>query len=271
MPAKFTSSRNNVTDMGKGSPLIFSHGYGCDQNVWNRVIPGFSDRRVILFDHVGAGKSDTAAFSPFKYRTLNGYAADLVELCDELELRDVTLVAHSVSAIIGALAAIERPDLFVGLVMVAPSPCYINHDDYVGGFTQDDIEALLDLLDSNHMGWSSAMAPIVMGNPERPELSRELEASFCRTDPTVARHFARVTFTANNLLDIGKVAIPTLILQCSEDKIAPSSVGTYMHGVMPGSKLVMMEAKGHCPHISAPEETIEEIRSFLLAQTRTKL
>jgi len=255
--------QNNVHETGAGEPILFAHGYGCDQQVWRFVTPGFSDHRTILFDHVGAGASDAAAFNRYKYRNLDGYADDILTLCDELELEKVTFVGHSVSAIVGMLAVIKRPEIFSRLVMVAPSPCYINQAGYVGGFTRPDIDALLELLDTNHLGWSAAMAPVIMGNAERPELSDELAGSFCRMNPTIARHFARVTFLSNNLEDLPKVAIPTLILQCADDSIAPATVGEYMHGVMPESQLVMMQATGHCPHLSAPRETIAKIRSFL--------
>ena len=260
--------RNNVTEMGEGTPLVFAHGYGCDQSVWRSMASEFPDRRVILFDHVGAGKSDLSAYNRFKYRTLQGYSQDLVELCEELSLKEVTLVGHSVSAVIGALAVLQRPELFAGLVMVAPSPCYIDHGDYVGGFSRDDIDGLLDLLDTNHLGWSAAMAPVIMGNPERPELSLELEENFCRTDPEIARHFARATFLSNNLPDLAKVTTRSLTLQCVNDAIAPISVGMYMHQIMTNNDLLIMRATGHCPHLSAPEETINAIRSFLAPENR---
>lgn len=259
-------SRNNVKETGEGAPLIFAHGYGCDQSVWRHVAKAFPERRVILFDHVGAGKSDLTAYNRFKYRHLRGYAQDIVELCEQLGLKDVTLVGHSVSAVIGALAVLERPEFFSGLVMVAPSPCYINHDDYVGGFTRKDIDGLLDLLDTNHLGWSAAMAPVIMGNPERPELTAELEGNFCRTDPEIARHFARATFLSNNLPDLAKLPVRSITLQCADDAIAPLSVGDRMNRIMKGNELLLMRARGHCPHLSAPEETIEAIRRFLETQ-----
>ena len=257
------TARNNVIDNGQGETLLFAHGYGCDQQVWRHVAPAFSGYQTVLFDHVGAGGSDLTAFNPYKYRSLEGYASDVLALCDELQLQNVTLIGHSVSAVIGMIAVLKRPNLFSRLVMVAPSPCYVNQEDYVGGFTLPDIEGLLELLDNNHLGWSAAMAPVIMGNAQRPELTEELAGSFCRMDPTIARHFARVTFLSNNLQDLPKVSIPTLILQCADDAIAPSSVGRYMRDVMPTSRLVMMKASGHCPHLSAPEETIAEIKSFL--------
>lgn len=256
-------SRNNVREVGAGTPLLFAHGYGCDQSVWRHITPAFADYRVILFDHVGFGASDLSAFSKYKYRTLRGYAEDIVEICRALELRDVTLVGHSVSGVIGALATQLAPELFSALIMIAPSPCYIDHGDYVGGFTREDIEGLLRLLDSNHLGWSNQVAPVIMGNPERPELSEELRDSFCRTDPEVARYVGRLTFLANNIEDMAKIPVRSLTLQCTQDSIAPQSVGDYMHRIMQQNTLKLMAATGHCPHLSAPEETVAAIRAFL--------
>jgi sigma-B regulation protein RsbQ len=263
--------RNNVNISGSGStPMIFAHGYGCDQNMWRLVAPAFEeDYRVVLFDHVGAGQSDLKAFDPAKYASLEGYGADLLEICNELALRDVIFVGHSVSSIIGVLAALKEPTRFSALVLVGPSPCYINDGDYVGGFEKTDIEGLLDFLDSNHLGWSAQLAPVIMGNPDRPELARELENSFCRTDPEIARHFARVTFTSDNRKDLSKVQTPTLILQCSQDAIAQTSVGEYVYRAMPNSRISHLNATGHCPQLSAPEETIEAIRSGLRAISPT--
>lgn len=255
--------RNNVTSSGQGKPMMFAHGYGCDQTVWDGIVPAFANRRTILFDHVGSGRSELSSFSRYKYRHLKGYVDDLIEICLALELREITLVGHSVSASIAALATIERPDLFSSLVMVAPSPCYVSVGDYVGGFRTEDIEALLALLDSNQLGWASSMGPVIMGNPNYPELGQRLAKSFCSIDPDVARHFARTTFYANNLEDLPKISVPTLIMQCAEDPIAPLSVGHYMHGVIAHSTLSLMNATGHCPHMSAPAETVDVIRSFL--------
>jgi sigma-B regulation protein RsbQ len=258
--------RNNVKEFGvrSGQPMIFVHGYGCDQNMWRLVAPAFYERyRVILFDHVGAGQSDLSAFSPAKYESLQGYAGDLLEICDELKLRKVILVGHSVSATIGMLAAVERPEIFEKLIMIGPSPRYINEAEYVGGFTAPDIEGLLNFLDTNYLGWSATMAPVIMGNADRPELAEELSNSFCRTDPEIAKHFARVTFTADNRADLPKLKTPTLILQCSQDSIAPQVVGEYVHRHVGGSSLVILKATGHLPHLSAPKETIAAIQEFL--------
>jgi sigma-B regulation protein RsbQ len=244
--------------------MLFAHGFGCDQNMWRYVAPAFEDEyRIVLFDHVGAGQSDLSAYNKTRYSSLQGYATDVLEICRELDLREVVFVGHSVSSAIGILAAIEEPERFEALVLVGPSPCYINDGDYVGGFTREDIEGLLESLDSNYLGWSSAMAPVIMGNPDRPELGTELTNSFCRTDPEIARQFARVTFLSDNRADLAKVKVRSLVLQCSEDAIAPQCVGEYVHRNLSGSELVFLKATGHCPNLSAPEETITAIKGFL--------
>ena len=244
--------------------MLFAHGFGCDQNMWRYVAPAFEDEyRVVLFDHVGAGRSDLAAYDRRKYSSLNGYAADILELCRELELHDVIFVGHSVSAMMGILAATVEPDRFQRLVLVGPSPRYLNDDGYVGGFAREDIDGLLDSLESNYLGWSGAMAPTIMGNLDRPELGEELTNSFCRTDPAIAKHFARVTFLSDNRSDLGRVDIPTLVLQTREDVIAPIEVGEYVERALPQGQLVVLDATGHCPNLSAPEQTIAAIKAFL--------
>ena len=260
------SNQNNVRVTGtRGQPMLFAHGFGCDQGMWRHVAPAFeADHRVVLFDNMGAGDSDLSAYSRSKYSTLAGYAEDVLAICRTHDLHDVVFVGHSVSAMIGVLAAIEEPERFRQLILVAPSPRYINEGDYTGGFTKQDISDLLDLLDSNYMAWSSMMAPTIMGNPERPELGEELKNSFCRTDPEVARQFARVTFLSDNRADLAKVRVPSVILQCSHDAIAPDVVGEYVHRHIAGSRLIKLAASGHCPNLSAPEETIRAIRRFLL-------
>ena len=257
--------RNNVHTAGTGrTAMVFSHGFGCDQNMWRHVWPAFQDQfRIILFDHVGAGRSDLKAYDSRKYSHLEGYADDVVEIGNELRLRDAVFVGHSVSAMVGLLASIRAPSMFRSLVMVGPSPRYIDDDGYLGGFKQQQIDELLDLLSDNHMGWSTTMAPVIMGNPDRPELGQELTNSFCRTDPSIAKEFARVTFYSDNRADLTRVTIPSLILQCSEDLIAPVAVGEYMHRQMPNSKLVILKATGHCPNLSAPEEVISAMRAFV--------
>ena len=257
--------RNNVKVLGTGErTIMFAHGYGCDQNMWRQVSPVFADKfKIVLFDYVGSGSSDISAFDRTKYSTLRGYAQDVIEILDELGLKHVNFVGHSVSSMIGALAYIERPELFETIAMIGPSPCYINDDVYVGGFERKDIEALLETLESNHVAWSAAMAPAIMGNPEAPELSEELEASFCRMDPLLAHHFARVTFLSDNRKDLPRVLAKTLILQCQKDVIAGEDVGRYVNRCLPNSQFVMMNATGHCPHMSAPMEVAGELQKFL--------
>jgi len=259
-------ARNNVSVTGPAGaqPMLFAHGFGCDQNMWRYVAPRFADRfRVVLFDLVGAGGSDLSVYDPERYADLRGYARDVLEICHDLDLRDVVFVGHSVSAMIGVLAAREEPDRFAKLVLVGPSPRYVDDEGYVGGFGEADIAELLDSLDSNYLGWSSAMAPVIMGNPDRPELGEELTASFCRADPDIQRRFARVTFLSDNRADLPAVEVPALVLQCTNDAIAPVVVGEYVRDAMPNATLVMLDATGHCPNLSAPDETIAAIKAFL--------
>jgi sigma-B regulation protein RsbQ len=260
------TTRNDVRVSGvpDGRPIVFAHGFGCDQNMWRFVTPDFEvDHKVVTFDHVGSGRSDLAAYDPVKYNSLRGYASDVVEILRELALTDVVFVGHSVSSMIGVLACLQAPDLFGALVMVGPSARYVDDGDYVGGFSRSAISALLDDLDANHLGWSAAMAPMIMGNPDRPELAAELTQSFCRTDPDVARQFARVSFLSDNRADLPLVRVPTLVLQCSADVIAPESAGRYVHEHVTGSVFTQLAATGHCPNLSAPEETTAAIRAFL--------
>jgi sigma-B regulation protein RsbQ len=257
--------RNNVHVRGSGErTMMFAHGFGCDQNMWRFVAPAFESRfKTVLFDHVGAGGSDLTAYDRTKYSSLAGYADDVVEIGREMGLKDAVYVGHSVSCMIGALAALKAPELFGKLVMVGPSARYINDGDYVGGFSAKQIEELLQFLEANHMGWSAQMAPAIMGNQDRPELGEELTNSFCRTDPEIAKAFARVTFTSDNRGDLSGIDIPTLILQCSEDIIASTEVGEFVHRAIPRSKFVMLDATGHCPNLSAPDEVIDAMRTFV--------
>ncbi|MCU1544282.1 MAG: alpha/beta hydrolase [Microbacteriaceae bacterium] len=258
--------RNNVTVSGNpdGRPIVFAHGFGCNQDVWRDVTPAFlAEYKVVLFDHVGAGDSDLAAYDFAKYDSLHGYADDLLEILDDLDLVDVVFVGHSVSAMVGVLAASRAPALFGALVLVGPSPRYINDADYVGGFESVDIHALLDDLDSNYFGWSALMAPVITGNPDRPEIGQQLTRIFCATDPTIARHFARVTFLSDNRADLAFVTTPTLVLQCSDDVIAPAVVGRYVHEHISGSTLVTLETTGHTPSLSGPLELAETILAFV--------
>lgn len=260
-----TVSRNNIQQAGRGTrSMMFAHGFGCDQNMWHFVAPAFeADFRTILFDHVGAGRSDLTAYDPKKYGSLQGYADDVLEIGRELGIKDAVFVGHSVSAMIGALASIKAPDIFEALVMVGPSPRYIDDGEYSGGFSAAQIEELLASLDDNHMGWSAAMAPAIMGNPDRPELGEELTNSFCRTDPEIAKQFARVTFMSDNRADLARVPVRTLILQCKEDIIASEQVGEYVQRSLPRSELVTLDATGHCPNLSAPEQVVTAIRAFV--------
>ena len=257
--------RNNVRVSGAGSAtMVFAHGFGCDQNMWRLLAPEFEQRyRVLTFDLVGSGSSDLGAYDRAKYDSLHGYVADLLEIIDAYATGPVIFVGHSVSAMIGMLAAKRAPELFDDLVLVGPSPRYIDDEGYLGGFSEAQIHELLEFLDSNHMGWSHAMAPVIMGNADRPELGEELTNSFCRTDPDIARRFARATFLSDNRADLEGVTTRALILQCAEDVIAPREVGEYVHRMLPNSQLVILDATGHCPNLSAPGETIRAIRAFV--------
>ena len=262
---KSAMQRHNARQFGSGeTTMMFAHGFGCDQNMWRFVAPAFADRyRILLFDYIGAGAADASAYDPQRYAGLDGYAEDVVRLAREAGVSRGVFVGHSVSAMIGILAAKKAPELFDALVLVAPSPRYIDDADYSGGFTEPQIEELLEFLDSNHMGWSQAMAPMIMGNADRPELAEELTDSFCRTDPEIAKRFARATFLSDNRADLEGVKARVLVLQCRDDVIAPMSVGEFVHRAIPGSKLVILDATGHCPNLSAPEETIAAIEAFL--------
>jgi sigma-B regulation protein RsbQ len=258
--------RNNVTVSGcpDGPPMVFAHGFGCDQHMWRHVAPRFEDAfRVVVYDQVGAGGSDPSAYDPARYTTLQAYADDLLDIVGELDLTGVIFVGHSVSAMVGVLAAIAQPERFAKLVLVGPSPRYIDDAPYVGGFTEADIEELLESLESNYLGWSAAMAPVIMGHSGRPELGAELTESFCRTDPEIARQFARVTFLSDNRADLPLVRVPTLVLQCSDDVLAPVAVGRYVADAIPGRQLVLLATTGHCPNLSAPDETADAIAAFV--------
>ena len=257
--------RNNVTVSGRGDRvMMFAHGFGCDQHMWKPVARNFEeDFRIVLFDYVGAGKSDLGAYDSGRYSSLDGYAEDIVDIGRALGLSDAILVGHSVSAVIGALATLRAPGMFSDLVMVGPSPRYVDDEGYRGGFSKEQVEELLEFLADNHLGWSAAMAPAIMGNPHRPELGQQLENSFCNTDPSIAHDFARVTFFSDNRDDLPKVGVRTLVLQCSDDIIAPVEVGEYVSANVPNSTYRLLNATGHCPNLSAPEEVTEAIRSFV--------
>lgn len=259
-------ARNNVVVGGnpEGRAMVFAHGFGCDQNMWRFVEPAFRDRyRTVLFDYVGAGGSDSSAYDPERYATLDGYARDVTEILQALDVDDAVFVGHSVSAMVGVLASLAAPGRIGALVLVGPSPRYLDDEDYVGGFTQADIEGLLASLESNYLGWSTAMAPVIMANADRPELGAELTESFCRMDPEIQKRFARATFLSDNRADLSRVEVPTLVLQCADDVIAPTAVGDYVSRQIAGSRLVHLQATGHCPNLSAPRETVDAIESFL--------
>ena len=260
--------RNNVQVQGDGPATMFlAHGFGCDQNMWRLLQPAYAGRfRTVLFDLVGSGASDLSAYDPGKYSTLQGYADDVIEIVQEFGRGPAIFVGHSVSAMIGMLADLKSPGLFAAHAMVGPSPCYINDGDYIGGFTRKDIDGLLETLESNYLGWSSTMAPAIMGAPDQPALGVELTNSFCRTDPEIAKQFARATFLSDHRADLPRLQTPALILQCSDDLIAPVAVGEYMARTMPNATLKVISNVGHCPHLSSPCASTDAIDEFLQAQ-----
>lgn len=259
-------TRHNVVVTGVvgASAIVFAHGFGCDQHMWRFVAPHFEiDHQVVLFDHMGSGRSDTSCWTAERYSSLQAYADDVLDVLRELDLHDVVFVGHSVSAMIGVLAERAESGRFARLVLVGPSPRYLNDPPYVGGFELDDISGLLESMDSNYLGWSSVMAPVIMGNPDRPGLGEELTASFCSADPVIARNFAKVTFLSDNRAELADVSTPTLVLQCTDDAIAPEEVGAYVRDRIPGARYRKLLATGHCPNLSAPAETTAAIREFL--------
>jgi sigma-B regulation protein RsbQ len=261
-------SRNHVNTLGaiQGQPMLFAHGFGCDQNMWRYIVPAFQELyRIVLFDYVGAGNSDLSAYSAERYSSLEGYAQDVLDVCHALDLDDVIFVGHSVSSMVGVLAAKREPERFSRLILVAPSPCYVNDPPYLGGFERADLEGLLEMMEHN-LGWAKYLSTTVMKNPERPALTLELEESFCATDPEICKQFARTTFFSDNRADLAGVVTPSLIMQCSEDSIAPTEVGHYLHEHLPQSTLTLMTATGHCPHMSHPEETIRKMQAYLVRE-----
>ncbi len=260
--------RNNVQISGNGTQVImFAHGFGCDQGMWRYITPAFEkEYQIVLFDYVGCGKSDIGSYTEARYGSLEGYALDIIEICRELKLKDVIFVGHSVSSMVGMLASIREPHLFKSLILVCPSPCYINKPGYYGGFEEKDLEDLMEVMDNNYVGWASFLAPVVMKNPGSPELTEELENSFCSMDKEITANFARVTFFSDNRSDLQKVLVPSLILQCAEDDIASKEVGQYVHRELKGSEIRYMKATGHCPHMSHPDETIKCIQEYVEVQ-----
>lgn len=257
--------RNNVTISGNGEKvMLFAHGFGCSQDAWRRITSAFADdHKLILFDYIGAGKSDISAYDKVKYGNLEGYANDILEICHELKIKDAVFVGHSVSCMIGALASIKQPSIFKKLIFIGPSACYVNKEGYTGGFEKDDLDTLFEIMEDDFIGWANLMAPKVIGNPERPELANEMKEFFCATDPGILKDFARVTFLSDNRKDLKNIPVESLTLQCSEDIIAPMAVGEYIQENTPGNKMIILNATGHCPHMSEPEETIAAMRSFL--------
>ena len=259
------TARNNVRGArSEGPPLVFAHGYGCDQAMWRHIAPRFEDsHRTILYDLTGCGKSDVSAYDFDRHATLEGHADDLLEICRELGVTNATVIGHSVSCTIATLASLRAPDIVSKIVMVCPSPSFIDDGSYVGGFTRADIDELLEFLDGNFLGWSRHIAPVIMGVPERPELAAELSNSFCQTDPEVAKHFAAVTFLADHRDDFARLRTPALIVQCSRDTLAPVAVGEWLHRNIEGSSLAIIDASGHCPHLSAPDLTLAALERFV--------
>lgn len=261
-------NRHQVKQFGHGAQtLLFAHGLACDQKVWRHITPGFEDQyKIVVFDYIGSGKSDLSAYDRSKYASLNGYAADIIAICDALALNEVIFVGHSVSSMIGMLAAIARPDLFSRLIMIGPSPRYINDKDYCGGFEKKEMEELLSLMRNNYSQWANMFAPIAMANPDRPYLIRELTDSLCEADPEITCDFASLTFLGDNRKDLPNLKTATLILQIAEDIVAPVQVGDYLHQHVQNSLLYKMKATGHFPHLSAPAETTELIKKYLKEQ-----
>ncbi len=255
----------NINITGNGtSVMLFAHGFGCDQSMWRFLVPDFEkDFTTILFDLMGCGRSDISSYHPDRYNHLEGHAEDLVNICDALHLKNITLVAHSVSAMIGALASIKRPELFKEIIMICPSPYYLNEEGYKGGFNKEDIENLLIQMENNYLGWATSMAPVIMNNSGELVFQDELAESFCRNNPEIAKQFARVTFLSDNRKEISNIVMRTLIVQCREDIVAPPEVGQYMHKRIPDNEMVVIDVIGHCPHLSAPAETSKAMRSFL--------
>jgi len=262
--------RNNINISGKGKkPIIFAPGFGCDQTVWKDVLPAFEeDYQVILFDYVGFGGSDISAFNSVKYGKLSGYVQDVLDVCAVLDLKEAIFVGHSVSSMIGLLASNAEQSYFSHLIMIGPSPCYLNDPpDYYGGFEKEDLENLIDMMEKNYIGWANVFSSTLINNAERTDAAKELEDRFCSTDPLIATTFAKACFFTDSRQDITKAKVPSLILQCTEDIIAPKGVGEYLKRNMPNSEITYMNTSSHCPHISDPDETILSIKNYLINQT----
>ncbi|WP_175616909.1 alpha/beta hydrolase [Rhizobium sp. RU33A] len=259
---------------GTGDDLVvFAHGYGCDQNVWQKVRPAVSAMtKTVAFDTTGAGHSDLSHFQPSRrHAGLEGYACDLIDVCEELDARSITFVGHSVSAMIGVIAAVKKPDLFDSMVLITPSACYWNDGAYRGGFDRQQLDGLLELMGSNFSNWADVVAPIIMSNPYRPGLASELSQSFCRWNEPAAKHFGYLTFMSDCRSFLSSVRPDCLLLECTDDTIAPRSAVAHLHEALPSSGLVKLQAQGHCPHVSAPEETVHAITRYLRSRGRLKL
>lgn len=257
--------RNHVQVTGEGqATLVFVHGFGCDQTMWRFLAPHYAQRyRTVLYDLTGSGRSDHAAYGHERYASLHGHAEDLLEIVDAFASGPVVVVGHSVSAMIAMLATIKAPGRFAAQVMLGPSACYLNEGFYFGGFARSEIEELLATMEANYLDWSARMAPAIMGAPGQPELGKELVDAFCRNNPDIARHFARVTFLSDHREDAPLSETPALILQCSEDLIAPRTAGEFLQRKLPNATLRMIRNVGHCAHMSAPGACVREIDAFL--------
>lgn len=263
--------RNNVNMRGQGlgqkqKVLVFAHGFGCDQYVWDKIAPAFETKyRVVLFDYVGSGRSDKSAYRKDRYRTLHGYKEDLLELCDALGLENIVFVGHSVSSMIGALAAAERPELMKNLIMIGPSPHFLNEEGYHGGFEKTQIEGMLQMIKGDYSEFAKFLSPVVMQNASRPHLAEEFERLLCQNDPDIISDFAEATFLSDVREDLTKLTVPTLILQTNNDAVAPEAVGEYVHSRIENSEYRLMDAEGHSPHVSDAPETIRLITEYLKA------
>lgn len=260
-------SRNNISLLGNDplkKTIVFSHGFGSDQTAWRHQVEAFKNNyNIVLFDMVGAGKSDFSAYSPNRYSTLHAYSDDLIEIITELQLQKPIIVTHSVSGMTSVLASLREPQMFEKLILICSSPRYLNDGDYKGGFDQSDLDGLFDAMSSNYHAWAAGFGPVAMGNPERPELGKEFARTLGEIRPDVAQAVARVIFTSDHRKDVPKLTTPTLVIQTSNDIAVPLEVGRYLHKNIKGSTLAHIDASGHLPHMSAPDEINSVIASFL--------
>ena len=259
--------RNNVKVVGKKNApvLMLAHGFGCDQNMWRFILPELEYHyQIVLFDYTGSGNSLLTDYTVEKYSTLEGYAKDIIDIIDELQLKAVTIIAHSVSSTIASIASLDRPKIIKKIVMVCPSPCFLNiPPDYQGGFERSDLEELIGLMDKNYIGWANYLAPLVMGRSQSEELIGELSGSFCSTDPIVAKAFAQATFFSDHRHLLQKITCPVQILQSSSDALASISIGYYMAEKIVNSELVVIEAEGHCLHMTNYQKVTQVCLKFI--------